>query len=226
MVARVAVFVCGEQARGDDGAGPAAVDLLPAGIRAGAEIVLAGQLDVLLLLDLPADAPCVVVDAVSGIPPGQVWVRPLAELIDRGAARSGAAATGSDGAATPSEAATGSDHEATGSDHEATGSEAATGGRNEATGGRGSRPERAAASRPQPRSSHELPVERVLALAATLRDAPPRGTFVGIGGAGWDVGAPLSAAVAAGLPAFAAAIADAITALAAGEGRGGASPER
>ena len=57
-------------------------------------------------------------------------------------------------------------------------------------------------------------MERVLALAATLRDAPPRGTFVGIGGAGWNVGTPLSAAVAAALPAFAAAIAAAITELA------------
>jgi hydrogenase maturation protease len=180
MGARVPVFVCGEPARGDDGAGPAAVELLPADARERAEIVEVGQLDVLLLLDLPADAPCVVVDAVSGIPAGEVWVRPLAELIDLGAARGGREATGSD----------------------------------EAPGSGGSRPERAAGSRPQPRSSHELPVERVLALAATLRDAPPRGTFVGIGGAGWNVGTPLSAAVAAALPAFAAAIAAAITELA------------
>jgi hypothetical protein len=47
----------------------------------------------------------------------------------------------------------------------------------------------------------------VLALAATLRDAPPAGTFVGIGGGCFDVGTPLTASVAGALPAFAAAIA-------------------
>jgi hypothetical protein len=52
----------------------------------------------------------------------------------------------------------------------------------------------------------------VLALAATLRAAPPAGMFVGIGGSCWDVGAALSAPVAAALPAFAAAIAEAIDA--------------
>jgi hypothetical protein len=52
----------------------------------------------------------------------------------------------------------------------------------------------------------------VRALAATLRDAPPAGTFVGIGGARWDVGAPLSDPVAGALPAFAAAVAAAIEA--------------
>lgn len=155
-MARVPVFVCGEPARGDDAAAYAAVELLPPDVRARADVTEAGQLDVLLLLDLPADAPCVVVDAVAGLPPGEVWVRPLAALVDRarGPAGSGQA--------------------------------------------------------PEPRSSHELPLDQVLALAATLRERPPAGTFVGIGGSCWDLGAPLSAAVAAALPAFAAAIAVAI----------------
>ena len=101
------------------------------------------------------------VDAVAGLEPGEVWVRPLAALVDRAHAleRSGRAA--------------------------------------------------------EPRSSHELPLEQVLALAATLRDRPPAGTFVGIGGARWNPGAGLSDAVVAALPAFAAAI-DAAIAEAAG----------
>jgi len=156
MTSRVPVFVCGEPARGDDGAGFAAVELLAPDVRARAEIVPVGQLDVLLLLDLPAHEPCVVVDAVAGLAPGEIWVRPLAALVDRARAGAGRA--------------------------------------------------------PEPSSSHELPLEQVLALAAALRDAPPAGTFVGIGGSCWDVGTPLTAAVAASLPAFAAAIAAAVEA--------------
>ena len=117
MTSRVRVFVCGEPARGDDAAGFAAVELLVPDVRARAEIVAVGQLDVLLLLDLPADEPCVVVDAVAGLAPGETWVRPLAALVDRARADAGRA--------------------------------------------------------PEPRSSHELPLEQVLALAATLRDALP-----------------------------------------------------
>jgi hydrogenase maturation protease len=161
MNSRVPVFVCGEPARGDDAAGFAAIDLLPPDVGARAEIVPAGRLDILLLMDLPADRPCVVVDAVAGIPPGEVWVRPLPELVDRARAL--------------------------------------------ADSGRA----------PEPSSSHELPLEQVLALAATLRDAPPAGTFVGIGGSCWDVGTPLSAPVAAAMPAFVAAIAAAIGSVAA-----------
>ena len=162
MIPRVPVFVCGEPARGDDAAGLAAVDLLPPEVRARAEIVPVGQLDVLLLMDLPAGEPCVVVDAVAGPAPGGGWGRPRAA---RAAARRA--------------------------------------GPRPPAGGRGP---------PEPRSSHELPLEQVLALAATLRDAPPAGTFVGIGGSCWDVGTPLTAPVAAGLPAFAAAIAAAVDA--------------
>jgi hydrogenase maturation protease len=159
MTARVPIFVCGEPARGDDAAGFAAIELLPADLRERAEIVPVGQLDILFLMDLPADAPCVVVDAIAGLRPGEVWVRPLASLVDRARAL-------------------------------------------DASG-------RAA----EPRSSHELPLEQVLALAATLRDAPPAGTFVGIGGGCFDVGTALSAPVAEALPAFAAAIAAEVAAM-------------
>ncbi len=160
MSSRVSIFVCGERARGDDAAGFAAVDLLPPDLRERADVVPVGQLDILLLMDLPIDAPCVVVDAVAGLAAGEVWVRPLATLVDRAHAL------------------------------------------------------QAAGHAPEPRSSHELPLEQVLALAATLRDAPPAGTFVGIGGACFDVGAPLTASVAAALPSFAAAIAAEVVAFA------------
>ena len=160
MTSRVPIFVCGEHARGDDAAGFSAVALLPPGLREQVDVVPVGQLDILFLMDLPADAPCVVVDAVAGIRAGEVWVRPLAALVDRARAL------------------------------------------------------QASGRAPEPRSSHELPLEQVLALAATLRDAPPAGTFVGIGGTCFEVGTPLTAPVAAALPAFADAIAAEIAAFA------------
>jgi len=163
MTTRVPIFVCGEPARGDDAAGFAAIELLPPDLRERAEVVPVGQLDILFLMDLPADAPCVVVDAVAGLRPGEIWVRPLAALVDRA--------------------------------------------RVLAVAGRA----------PEPRSSHELPLEQVLDLAATLRDAPPAGTFIGIGGGCFDVGTPLTAPVAAALPQFAAAIAAEVVAFAATE---------
>jgi hydrogenase maturation protease len=160
MNSRVPIFVCGERARGDDAAGFAAVDLLPAELRDQVEVVAAGQLDILLLMELPAETPCIVVDAVAGIRPGEIWTCTLAALVER------------------------------------------------------DRAQRAAGRAAEPRSSHELPLEQVLALAATLRDDPPNGTFVGIGGGCFDVGTPLTAPVQAALPAAAAAIAAAVAAFA------------
>ncbi len=65
-----------------------------------------------------------------------------------------------------------------------------------------------------PRSSHALPVEQVLALAAVLRGEPPSGTFVGMGGSSFGLGDPLSPAVAAALPELTARIAAEIAHLA------------
>jgi hydrogenase maturation protease len=59
---------------------------------------------------------------------------------------------------------------------------------------------------PAPASSHGLSARHVLALVAEIRGAPVRGTFVGVGGAGFGFGEGLSAAVAASLPEFSAAI--------------------
>lgn len=64
-------------------------------------------------------------------------------------------------------------------------------------------------------SSHSLPPDQVLALAEALRGSLPRGSFVGIGGAEFGFGEGLSASVAAGLPAFVAAIANEIRRLSA-----------
>ncbi|MFN8619609.1 MAG: hydrogenase maturation protease [Chloroflexota bacterium] len=150
--APIPILVCGEPARGDDAAAFAAAARLSPETLAAARVQQVGQLDVLFLLELPDGAPCVVVDAVAGLAPGEVWVRPLAALVDRARAVD------------------------------------------------------AAGRRAEPRSSHELPIDQVLTLAATLRAAPPAGTFVGIGGVDFGLGAPLSPAVAAAIPAFAAAI--------------------
>ncbi len=79
-----------------------------------------------------------------------------------------------------------------------------------------------------PRSSHTLPVDQVLALAATMRGAPLDGVFVGIGGESFDFGAPLSPRVAAGLPALTDRVAAEVERLAAGPGTvpGGADGAR
>jgi Ni,Fe-hydrogenase maturation factor len=110
-----------------------------------------------------------VVDAVVGVAPGEIVVRPLASLVGR-----------------PSSV--------------------------EPSGRPG--------PGPTPRSTHLLPVEDVLALAAIVRPGLPDGSFVGIGGASFGFGDGLSPAVAAGLPAFERAIAAEAARLAAMEGPG------
>ena len=67
-----------------------------------------------------------------------------------------------------------------------------------------------------PASSHALPPDQVIALAAEMRGVMPRGVFVGIGGAGFDFGEGLSPAVAAALPEFTATLAEEIRRLAGG----------
>ena len=65
----------------------------------------------------------------------------------------------------------------------------------------------ATAETPAPRSSHELPIDQVLGLAATLRPGGlPDGSFVGIGGRRFGYGRPLSRSVRLNMPAFQAAI--------------------
>ena len=63
-------------------------------------------------------------------------------------------------------------------------------------------------------STHQLPLDRVVALAQLLRDEPVMGRFVGVGIEAVTEGAELSEPVAGALPAFRVAIARAITDLA------------
>jgi hydrogenase maturation protease len=61
----------------------------------------------------------------------------------------------------------------------------------------------AAAGAPAPRSSHELPIDQVLGLAATLRPGGlPAGSFVGIGGRRFGYGRPLSRSVRLAMGTF------------------------
>ena len=150
------LVLCGEPARGDDDAAFRAADLLDPALLAGVRVIPAGSLDVQLLLDLPAEAETVIVDAVAGIPPGTLWIRPLAELAGMGTAR-------------------------------------------------------AAGPGPRPRSSHELPLEETIALAALIGGRVPAGSFVGIGGRSFGMGDPLSPEVEGALRDAAAAIAAALT---------------
>jgi hydrogenase maturation protease len=151
---RVAVLVCGEPERRDDAVGFAAIDALPDAVRALAVVVRVGQLEVEDLLDVPAGAACVVVDAAVGVAPGEVVVIPLAAIAERSAGGS-------------------------------------------------------------PRSSHSLPPDQVIALAAALRGRPLAGVFVGIGGAEFGLGSGLSPAVRSGLPLFVESLAREVVRLAA-----------
>ncbi len=65
-----------------------------------------------------------------------------------------------------------------------------------------------------PATTHVMPPNEVIALAAELAGRMPRGVFVGMGGAEFGFGEELSAAVEAALPEYVAALTDAIRTLA------------
>jgi hydrogenase maturation protease len=83
---RVEVLICGSPDRGDDGAAGVAAPLVHAGLPADVRLRVVGQLDIDDLLDVAAGAAVVVVDAATGIRPGQVVDLPLNGLIGGGAA--------------------------------------------------------------------------------------------------------------------------------------------
>ena len=64
-----------------------------------------------------------------------------------------------------------------------------------------------------PATTHVMPPDQVIALAAELSGRMPRGVFVGVGGAEFGFGEKLSAAVEAALPDYVAALANAIRTL-------------
>jgi hydrogenase maturation protease len=76
----VVVFACGEPLRGDDASGPACVAGLSADTRAMADVRTPRSLSAEDLLTLPDDSVVVVVDAVTGPPPGAIVREPLAGL--------------------------------------------------------------------------------------------------------------------------------------------------
>lgn len=59
---------------------------------------------------------------------------------------------------------------------------------------------------PAPASTHSLPIADVLHLARVVAGRSPRGVFLGLVGVSFELGAPLSPAVAAALPSFGQAI--------------------
>lgn len=66
-----------------------------------------------------------------------------------------------------------------------------------------------------PATTHVMPPDQVIALAAELGGRMPRGVFVGVGGVEFGFGEELSATVKAALPDYVAALAGAIRRLAA-----------
>jgi len=81
--APVEVLVCGSPDRGDDGAPIAAAALLHGQLPEAVRMRIVGGLDVDHLLSVPADAGFVIVDAATGLRPGQVVDLPLNELSGR-----------------------------------------------------------------------------------------------------------------------------------------------
>ena len=61
-----------------------------------------------------------------------------------------------------------------------------------------------------PRSSHQLPIDLVVRLAAILRGDPIGGRFIGLAGSDFGYGAALSVAARAAMPAYGSAIGSAL----------------
>jgi hydrogenase maturation protease len=139
------ILACGDPARGDDGLADAAVNRLTAASRAHARVRRVRQLEAEDLIDALAAGPCLIVDAVRGVEPGQVVEFHLRRLLS-------------------------------------------------------------ASSGPVPASSHALPVETAVRLAAALGANVDRGTFIGIGGEAYELGTGLSTDAARGVDPAARAI--------------------
>lgn len=81
----IRILVCGTADRADDGVAPRAVaQLLPSLREEGrydVDVRYCGQLDVEHLLDVPAGAPILLVDAAAGVPAGEIVTRDLDELL-------------------------------------------------------------------------------------------------------------------------------------------------
>jgi len=138
--------------RGDDAVAWVALKDLPADILAQAEVRFVGALEPEYLVELPVGVKTVIVDAVVGVPPGEVLELDLAEMSGRAAA---VVTT----------------------------------------------------------SSHQLALDRVVALAQLRGDGPLEGRFVGLGIGSVAIGDEPTATVAESIPSLRDAAAGAITRL-------------
>jgi hydrogenase maturation protease len=149
----IRVIVLGEPQRGDDGVAFVAVREAMRGLEPAAaarvEVRETGQLDPADLVELAPDGAAIVIDAVVGLPPGEIVVIPLEDLVAEGPV--------------------------------------------------------------QARSTHVLPVDQLVGLAAALRGSPPPGVLVGIGGERFAFGIGLSPAVDEAVQSFADRIRSEIT---------------
>lgn len=157
------VLVCGDPARGDDGAAVLALVGDPEGSLPNCRLRAVNQLDVGELLTALAEGGTVIVDAVRGIPEGTIISRPLESI---------------------------------------------------------------ASSALTAASTHALPLPSAVALARALEADLSEAVFVGIGGADYRLGAPLSPSVAAALPALRRAVREALAAIARGERSRRTAPRR
>ena len=84
---KVRIIVCGNADRGDDGVAPVAIaallPTLPLPLLETLDVREATELRVEDLTDLPAEAGCLIVDAVAGVEPGRVVRLRLQELEER-----------------------------------------------------------------------------------------------------------------------------------------------
>jgi hydrogenase maturation protease len=82
-VVQVEVLICGSPDRGDDGAPAVAAASLADHLPPNATIRTVGMLDIDDLLSVPPGARVIIVDAATGIRPGQIVELPLDGLVDR-----------------------------------------------------------------------------------------------------------------------------------------------
>jgi hydrogenase maturation protease len=76
------ILVCGDRARGDDGAAIEAVAHLAPARRYGVRVRVVGQLEPDHLVTALLTGRCIVVDAVRGVPPGRVVEMPLRRILE------------------------------------------------------------------------------------------------------------------------------------------------
>ena len=83
------VLVLGDAMRGDDGAALLAADHLEMAAVPDCRIWRLGQLGPDDLVAALSEGPCLVLDAVRGVPPGEVVERPLVRVADTGGPQPG-----------------------------------------------------------------------------------------------------------------------------------------